>query len=242
MPLTMLERRVRVTIRCLVYDLGISLPGPETDLGGTDHPVVEEVRRIAPTSPDGQKRIQAIEHPPVFRVRHGRWRGATWVEEVPGLVWLLAAALREEGSGDDAFEVFEGLHVAGTLLPTEEDRLRDRLEEITRFVAEVRRDATEGLAEARRRPGQEIAWILADRVQVLIFLTRGEGYDELWLAVPLRDLPGAVLGERLHNAIFVTFEEAAGAAEWEHRDRSEWPTRRLQWFETAHLYLYLAEN
>jgi hypothetical protein len=236
------RRRVRVTIRCLEQDLGIPLPGPGTDLGDIDHPVVEEARRVAPNSPEGQRRVQAIEHPPVFRIRHGRWRGATWVEEEAGLVWLLAAAMREEGSEDDAFEMFEALNAAGTLLPTEEDRRRDRLEEVTRLVAAIRRSAAEGLAEARRRPGEEIAWTLADRVRVLIFLTRGGGYEELWLAVPLRDLRGEVLGERLHNAIFVTFEEAAGAADWEYRDRHEWPTRPLEWFETAHLYLYLAEG
>lgn len=164
------------------------------------------------------------------------------MEEETKLVWLLAAAIREESSGDDAFEVFEALNVAGTLLPTDDDRRRDRLEEVTRLVAAIRRDAVEGLAETRRRPGEEIAWTLAARVRVLVFLIGGEGYEELWLAVPLRDLQGEVLGERLHNAIFVTFEEAADAVDWEHRDRREWPTRPLEWFETARLYLYLGEG
>jgi hypothetical protein len=89
----------------------------------------------------------------VFRIRHGRWRGATWVEEGAGLVWLLTAAIREEGSeDDDAFEMFGVLNAAGTLLPTEDDRRRNRLEEVTRLVAAIRRSAAEGLAEARRPP------------------------------------------------------------------------------------------
>ena len=41
-------------------------------------------------SPRGQKRILAIEHPLVYRLRHGRWRGATSLETDEGRFWLCA--------------------------------------------------------------------------------------------------------------------------------------------------------
>lgn len=60
------DRRVRVTIRCLVEDLRIGLPGLEVDIGDLDHPAIAETRRLAPTSPANQKRILSIEHPMVL--------------------------------------------------------------------------------------------------------------------------------------------------------------------------------
>lgn len=80
------------------------------DLGGLDHALVGEARRLAVTAPRGQKRILSIEHPLVYRVRHGRWRGATWLESDAALFWLCAGAQREEGSGEDAYEQFAALH------------------------------------------------------------------------------------------------------------------------------------
>ena len=95
------ERRARPTIRCLRGDLGIDLPTVDVDLGSIEHPLMNEARRVAPTAPQGQKRILAIDHPLVYRLRHGRWRGATWLEEDAARFWLLAGALRAAGSRDD---------------------------------------------------------------------------------------------------------------------------------------------
>jgi hypothetical protein len=63
-----------------------------------------EARRLAPNAPRGQKRILSIKRPLVYRVRHGRWRGATWLEANAARFWLCAGAQREEGSGEDAYE------------------------------------------------------------------------------------------------------------------------------------------
>jgi hypothetical protein len=88
------ERRTRPTIRCLRDDLGVELPTVDVDLGSIEHPLMGEARRVAPTAPRGQKRILAIDHPLVYRLRHGRWRGATWLEEEAARFWLLAGAQR----------------------------------------------------------------------------------------------------------------------------------------------------
>src|SRR5215212_5244906 len=97
-------RRTRVTLRCVREDLELGIPPVEVDLGALDHPLVAEARRIAPAAPRGQKRILAIEHPLVYRLRHGRWRGATWLETVEGRFWLCAGAQRAAGSAEDAYE------------------------------------------------------------------------------------------------------------------------------------------
>jgi hypothetical protein len=104
------------------------LPALDIDLGGIDHPLLAEARRVAPAAPQGQKRILAVAHPLVYRLRHGRGRGATWLKSEAARFWFLAGARRAEGSQDDAYEVFESLHRAGTLLPTSDDRLRHELE------------------------------------------------------------------------------------------------------------------
>jgi hypothetical protein len=49
----------------------------------------------------------------VYRLRHGRWRAATWFEGEAGRFWLCAAAQRDAGSLDDAYEFFAALHAAG---------------------------------------------------------------------------------------------------------------------------------
>lgn len=115
-------RRTRVTIRCLRDDLGLELPTVDVDLGGLDHPLLAEARRVAPTAPIGQKRILAIAHPLVYRLRHGRWRGVTWHESEAARFWLLAGAQREAGTREDAYEVFVALQEAGQLLPADDDR------------------------------------------------------------------------------------------------------------------------
>jgi len=107
-------RRARPTIRCVIEDLGLELPGLDTDLGELDDAWIAELRRIAATSPTGQKRILAIDHPLVYRLRVSSERGATWVDE-DGVVWLCAVRRREEGSDDDAFAWFAELHQDGRL-------------------------------------------------------------------------------------------------------------------------------
>ncbi len=109
-----------MTLRCLRDDLYLDLPPVEVDLGSLDHPLIAEARRLAPSAPRGQKRILSIGHPLVYRLRHARWRGATWLESDEARFWLCAGAQREEGSGDDAYELFAALHRAGRLLPDED--------------------------------------------------------------------------------------------------------------------------
>lgn len=230
-----MPRRTRVTIRCLVDDLGISLPDQDTDIGSLDHPLIDETRRITPSSPRGQKRIAAIKHPMVYRVRHGRYRGATWLDDAE-VVWLLGAAEREEGSPDDAFEHFESLSRDGNLLPTEADTKRDRIEAGTRFLRTVADEATRFVGESWASPGLELTRRLSDRLGVILYSNPGR--DELWLALSRRDTAGAYVSDHERDLVFELFRQAVGESDWQEVLPDEWPTRALQWEWVARLYVH----
>lgn len=148
----------------------MDLPDLETDIGTIVHPAMEEAHRLAPDAPRGQKRIESIDHPLMYRLRFSRWRGATWVDEAPGgdIFWLLGVAEREDGSADDAFEVFQALHAKDELLPSDDDRLRDRAEGAIRFSEAVTQDAPNCISRARDQAGSELAWSLGDCVDVMV--------------------------------------------------------------------------
>jgi hypothetical protein len=75
------NRRARPTIRCLTEDLGSEIPGLDVGLGDIEGAWLDELRRIAAVSPQGQKRILAIVQPVVYCLRVGSFRVATWVDE-----------------------------------------------------------------------------------------------------------------------------------------------------------------
>lgn len=228
-------RRVRPTMRCLTEDLGISLPSEDVDLGEIDHPLTAETRRLAPLSPEGQKRVLAIDDRLVYRVQFSDRRGATWVDEENQIVWLLGAGDRREGSAEDAYVYFEELHRAGRLMPTPKDYMRDRVEGAARIITRIAEEAQEFLGQARVRPGTELAVVLVESVEARLYVELTEGLQEIWLAVSTRDRQGCGVNLRLRDLIFVSFEQAAGGAEWE--PRADWPTGELHWFEVARLGL-----
>jgi len=113
------RRRARPTLRCLNADLGQKIPTLDVDLGELDHPWFDELRRIAPTSPKGQKRVLSIDRPLVYRLRVSNERGSTWVDDDQNIVWLCAVRRRETGSKADSFAWFAELHTAGALLSSD---------------------------------------------------------------------------------------------------------------------------
>jgi hypothetical protein len=213
--------------------LGFSLPSEDVDLGEIDHPLMAETRRLAPLSPEGQKRILAIDDRLVYRVQFSDRRGATWVDEENQIVWLLGAGDRREGSAEDAYVYFAELHKAGRLLPTAEDYLRDQVEGAARILSRIAEEAREFLRQARAQTGTELAIVLVESIEARLYVELTEGLEEIWLAVSTRDRQGRGVNLRLRDLIFVSFEQAAGGAEWE--PRADWPTEELRWFEVARL-------
>ncbi len=227
------ERRTRPTIRCLRDDLGIELPTVDVDLGSIEHPLMDEARRVAPTAPQGQKRILAIDHPLVYRLRHSRWRGATWLDEAAARFWLLAGAQREAGSHADAYEVFVALHEAGHLLPTDDDRLRDVFERDARVLAAARAEAPPALEAAAAAPDSDVLIRFGELVDARLLLSAAG--DEVWVAIATRATDRGFVAERLRDLLFAIVFDAAGAEIWE--ARPDWPSGPLEWFEVARLGL-----
>jgi len=227
------ERRTRVTLRCLREDLKLELPPVEVDLGGLNHVLVAEARRVTPTAPQGQKRILSIEHPLVYRLRHGRWRGATWLEAGAARFWLCAGAHREQGSGDDAYELFAALNRAGRLLPDDDDHLRDALERNARIIDAASDAIAPAFADAFARRGHDVAVSFAGLVDARLHVVASG--EEVWVAIATHAADGRVVEERLRDVLFGLVLTAAEATLWE--PRADWPSGELAWFEVARLGL-----
>jgi hypothetical protein len=222
-----------VTLRCLREDLEVEVPPVEIDLASLDHPLLNEARRVAPTAPLGQKRILSIERPLVYRLRHGRWRGATWLEVEVGRLWLCAGAQREEGSGEDAYEVFAALHRAGRLLPDDDDRLRDELERNARIIDDAADSIPSVLADAFAHRGRDVTACFGELIDARLHVTATG--EEVWVAIATQAADGRFVEERLRDVLFGLVLDATGAELWE--PRADWPLGELAWFEVARLGL-----
>jgi len=227
--------RSRPTIRCLVDDLGIELPGLDVDLGDANHPLMTELRRIAPTSPRGQKRILSIDHPLVFRIRASDFRGATWVDEERSVVWLCAGRRREEGSEDDAFKWFAELHQAGSLLPNDDDVLRDRAEGVTRLQRALRAAIIALFDEASADPGTEYGANLGEWMPARILVLEGGGVQEIWCALGIQAVDGSFVRSELRDLLFAALEDYFVPAVFE--VRGDWPTGNLGWAEVVRYWI-----
>lgn len=225
------ERRGRPTIRCLTTDLGIELPGLDVDLGRLDHPWMDELRRIVPHSPTGQKRILSIGSPMVFRLRVSNERGATWVEEARDVVWLCAVQRREDGSDDDAFVWFAELHGNDQLLPTGDDRLRDDAEAVLRFHKTLMRELLTLVDAALDDVEHELASDLGEWLPCRILVRRSDDLEEIWCALGTRGSDGAFVPENQRDLLFAELERHVHPAMFE--ARNDWPTGDVEWWEVV---------
>ena len=228
------DRRARPTIRCLVEDLGLELPELAVDLGEIDHPWLAELRRIAPTSPTGQKRILSIAHPVVYRLRVSTERGATWIDD-DGVVWLCAVRRREDGSDSDAFAWFAQLHASDRLLPTDDDHLRDQAEEVLRLHRRLTSDLFELVDRALADRGTECATDLDGWLPARVLVIQGGGVEEIWCGICVRATDGAFIRPVLRDVLFASLEAHVSPAVFEARD--DWPTGDIAWYESVRLGL-----
>jgi hypothetical protein len=197
------------------------------------HVLVGEARRLAPAAPRGQKRILSIEHPLVYRVRHGRWRGATWLEADAARFWLCAGAQREDGSGEDAYERFVALHRTERLLPDADDQLRDALERNARIIDAASGSIDSLLAEAFDHRDRDVAVSFAGLIDARLHV--GASGDEVWVAIATQATDERFVEERLRDVLFGLVLTAAEAELSE--PRADWPSGELAWFEVARLGL-----
>ncbi len=198
-------------------------------------PWLDELRRIAPWSPQGQKRILAIAQPLVYRLRVSSARGATWVDEEHGIVWLCAVHRREQGSDDDAYAWFASLHANGQLLPSEDDRLRDRAEAVIRLQRGLNGEMLHLVDDALVRKGTELAADLGDYLPCRVLALASGGVEEIWCALSARATDGTYVPDRLRDILFATLERHLSGAVFEVRD--DWPTGEVGWWEVVRLGL-----
>lgn len=226
--------RPRPTIRCLTQDLGIGLPGLDVDLGEDIlDALIEELRRVAPESPKGQKRVLSIDDPPVYRIRVSTHRGATWVDEDHRIVWLCAARRREDGSAKDAYAWFADLHAKGELLPNDDDRLRDRAEAAIRLQRRCTVELLEVFDRAHDEVGTEQTANLSGWLPCRMVVI-GEGdVEEIWCALGIMAVDGTGVIEEMRDLLFAALERHVGPAMFE--GRSDWPTGDVEWFEVVRL-------
>ncbi|GAA0993283.1 hypothetical protein GCM10009555_083620 [Acrocarpospora macrocephala] len=147
--------RVRPTLRVLREDLKLSFPSAQIPLDTISHPLLDKASDQFADPGTAHERIRAIDDVVLFKVKVQRWRGAVWIDdpdaEVP--TWLVAAGVREDGSGDDFYAALgaagEAAHArynsehnqalttstySGHLLPSRADHDRYLLEAATRFA------------------------------------------------------------------------------------------------------------
>jgi hypothetical protein len=135
----------RPTLRCLRQDLtedwndtrqrGVLDDDPLVlpPFDELDHPVVRHAASVFDGKPDTDAQregITGLTNPMWFKLKTGRWRGAVWEDE-DGQAWLCAAGLRREREANDFYAYFMSEVTGGgpeQFLPTDEDRLRLRIE------------------------------------------------------------------------------------------------------------------
>lgn len=232
MPAAM-SRDERPTIRCLTEDLGIALPGLSVTLDDLDHPWLQELRRIADTSPQNQKRILSTAYPLVYRLRISNERGATWVEEAQSIVWLCAVHRREEGSDDDAFEWFADLHRAGSLLPEQGDYDRRKIDASLQLFRDLRAELCGLVDEAITSQGTELQRDLGGYLPCRALVDVSNVMQEIWCALSVRDTGDNFVREEIRNLLFVALEEHLAPVMME--ARYNWPTGPVEWFEVVRL-------
>lgn len=230
-----MERRGRPTLRCLIDDLQLAVPSLDVDLGEIEHPFIDELRRITPNAPTGQKRILSIAHPLVYRVRVSSERGATWLEEERSVVWLCAAHRREQDSDDDAFHYFVSLHAAGALLPDDDDRLRDRAEAALRMHRRLTANLLTLVDEALAHPSLEQHDDLGGWIPCRILVQQGAALQEVWCALSTRATDDSHVPEAVRDLLFASLEQHLQPAVSE--PCHDWPSGPVEWCEVVVLNL-----
>jgi hypothetical protein len=223
-------RRARPTLRCLEQDLHIGVPPLSQLLDDLANPWMVELRRVAPSSPKGQKRILSIDEPLVFRLRISSGRGATWVDEP--VVWLCGVHGRQEDSDDDAFNYFQGLHAAGNLLPTEPDRLRLRAEDVLILANELTEALVSIIDRAISAPDVELAVDLCEWMPCRVLVRESRGLQEVWCGLRVLSVDDEYIDEKLRNVLFIRMEEHLAPIAMEARE--DWASGDpVPWFETV---------
>jgi len=211
----------------------MQVPSLDKSLDELNHPWLKELHRVADTSPQGQKRIESIDHPLVFRLRVSDHRGATWVDEDRNVVWLCAVHKREEGSEGDAYEWFRDLHTSGDLLPTEEDLDRLLIDAAIQVFRTAEAELLQLVDETIAQPGKELVRDLGGWLPSRVVVIESDGVQEIWCAISGRNTEGGFVSEKIRNGLFLSLEAHLDPVLME--ARHDWPGGQAEWFEVVRL-------
>jgi hypothetical protein len=157
------------------------------------------------------------------------------VDEEPGIVWLCAVHRREEGSDSDAYAWFAKLHGAGQLLPSDDDRLRDRAEAVIRLQRGLMSDLMQLVDDALGRKGTELRADLGQYLPCRVLAQDSGSVQEIWCALSVRAADGTHVVDELRSILFAALEAHFPDAVFE--VRGDWPAGHVEWWEKVRLGL-----
>lgn len=96
----------RPTLRCLEEDLGMKIPLlTESLLHNLDLPVLQTAQKELQRNATQRQSLSAIDDNYLIRLRHSRMRGVMYISvNDPAEAWVVASAIRKEGSGEDPYK------------------------------------------------------------------------------------------------------------------------------------------
>ncbi len=112
-----------------------------SDIG---HPLVSHLRAICRADSLTMDPILGLSNPQWWKVKTTRWRGAAWIDDAEGEVWLCAGGIRRDGDNDDFYVQFTARAADNPdqFLPSEEDRKHLRRERLHSQLYQWKRDVS----------------------------------------------------------------------------------------------------
>ena len=157
----MRARHLRVTLRCLEDDLGLSpalFATRDAREYSSRHPAVGKFVDLRESAPNTGETIQSLVPFGAYRSLHtGRGRGATYWDEEFETCWLVAYhEYHATGDRKDVYEYFKRLDAGDRLAPTADDFENLLSETPSTLIDALRELAPQLLGEARTFPGDEV--------------------------------------------------------------------------------------
>ena len=121
------------------------------------------------------------------------------------------------------------------MLPSQDDRLRDRAEAVIRLQRALMAGLLRLVADALSRRGEELTADLGGYVPCRVLVLDSGGVEEIWCALSSRAVDGPHVRDRLRDMLFAALEDRFPDAVFE--VRGDWPTGPVGRWEVVRLGL-----
>lgn len=205
-------RSLRITLRCRVDDLSLSaatLGNARTHVAV--HRVIRAFVERRSQDPTGQETFRCATEgtgKTIYTLHSGDDRGATWHDSDEGgdegtaldIVWLLGCR------PSHGYEALCAVARAGDLLPAEMDYQALIDEDARTFATALVTEVPNLLREAKRRKGQVVHGLLADRIPVRLYCDPDDEAPLLTVAIRTYPMPGTmVLTKKWFERVVLAF-------------------------------------